>query len=179
MSAGSPRLHGVAAMFETPEALLRALRALRKNGYERLEVYTPWPLEEARELLPHRRSRVPLIMLVAGAAGCTGAVLLQMWAATDYPLNVAGRPLFSWPAFVPVTFELTVLTASLCGLLGFLGLARLPRLDHPMFAHRTFVRASQDAFFVCVRADDARFHAEATPRRLQELGGDAIEEVRA
>jgi hypothetical protein len=164
-------------MFDSAEALLYALRRLRDDGYERLEVYAPWPVEEAREMLPHRRSRVPLIMLIAGVFGCTGALLLQIWAATDYPLVVAGRPLFSWPAFVPVTFELTVLSASLCGLVGFLWLSRLPRLDHPMFAHSTFARASQDAFFVCVRADDAKFNPQTTARLLNELGAAEVEEV--
>lgn len=169
--------YGMAGLFEHVEELLAALRGLRAAGYERLEVYAPWPVEEARELVPHRRSRVPLIMLITGLGGLAGAFLLQVWAAADYPLVVGGRPLFSWPAFVPVTFELTVLTASLCGLAGFLFLARLPRLDHPMFQHSAFERASQDAFFLCVRANDPRYDAQQTRRALAAQGATAIEEV--
>jgi len=176
MSAASPP-HGAAGMFESAETLLDALRHLRAAGYERLEVYAPWPLEEAYELIPHRRSRVPLIMLVTGACGFAAAFLLQVWAASDYPLEVAGRPLFSWTAFVPVTFELTILTASLGGLAGFLFLSRLPRLDHPMFQHSAFVRASQDACFVCIQAGDKKYDATETPRLLTSLGAKAVEEV--
>lgn len=178
MSAVGSPAHGLAAMFGTPEALVSALRHLRDGGYSQLEAYAPWPLEEARALVSHGRSRIPLIMLAGGLCGFAGALVLQAWAASDYPLNVAGRPIFSWPAFVPVTFELTVLTASLLGLMGFLVIARLPRLDHPMFGHSAFGRASQDAFFICVRASDPKYDVRDTLALLLTLGAEMIEEVR-
>jgi hypothetical protein len=163
-------------MFASAEALVAALRRLRAAGYKRVEAYTPWPVEEAATLLTNKRSPVPLIMLLTGIAGAIGAFLLQVWATNDYPVNVGGRPIFSWPAFVPVTFELTVLTASFCGLAALLVVTRLPRLDHPMFAHREFERASQDAFFVRVLSDDPHFDPRATPALLRELGAESVEE---
>ncbi len=172
-----PSPHGLAGMFTSADDLLAALRRLRDEGYEGLEVYTPWPVEEARELIPHRRSRVPAIMLATGFCGMIGAFMLQVWGTSDYPIEVAGRPVFSWVPYVPVTFELTVLTASLCGLAGFLILSKLPRLDHPMFGHSEFERASQDAFFVCILTSDPKYHVQETPRLLRTLGATAIEEV--
>ena len=170
--------YGVAARFANAEALAGALRSLRTAGYTRLEAYAPRPLEEVEQLLPRHRSPVPGVMLAAGAAGAAGAFLLQVWASYDYPLNVAGRPLFSWPAFVPVTFELTVLSAAFAGLVALLVIAQLPRLDHPMFNVSTFARASQDAYFVCVRGDDPRFDGGAVRALLHDAGGVEIEEVK-
>ncbi|MGH8019609.1 MAG: DUF3341 domain-containing protein [Opitutaceae bacterium] len=171
------RLHGLVALFPSADALVAALRRLREEGYDQLEVYTPWPVEEAHELLPPRRSPVPLVMLAAGLLGAAGAFLLQIWAATDYPVQVAGRPLFSWPAFVPVTFELTILTAAFCGLAALLIHARLPRLDHPVFNYTEFARASQDAFIVCIQSSDANYNTLKTSDLLRTLGAKSIEEV--
>lgn len=171
------RTYGLVARFDSAEALTAALRRLRHEGYEQLEAFAPRPLEEAHALLPHRRSPVPAVMLVGGAAGAASALFLQAWASTDYPLNVASRPLFSWPAFVPVAFELTVLAAAFAGLLAFLVMSGLPRLDHPAFAHNAFPRASQDGFFVCVPTTDRRFHPQATRELLRTVGATEIEEV--
>lgn len=170
---------GLVAMFDSAEALVEALRRLRRDGYRELQAYAPWPLAEAAELVGGPRSKVPLVMLAAGICGALGAFGLQVWAATAYPVVVANRPLVSWPAFVPVTFELTVLTASIFGVGALLASTRLPRLDHPMFAHPDFDRASQDAFFVWVGATDPEFNDTRTATLLGELGGRAIAEVEA
>ncbi len=177
MSATAGRPYGIAARFEDAATLTAALRRLRDAGYVRLEAYAPRPLEEAHAILPPHRSPIPGIMLAGGALGLAAAFLLQVWAAFDYPIEVAGRPLFSWPAFVPVCFELTVLSASFCGIGAWLWLTGLPRLDHPLFARSDFVRASQDAYFVCVRGDDPRYDAAAIGRLLHAGQAAQIEEV--
>lgn len=175
----SERIHGLAARFADADALVAALRRLRGAGYARLEAFSPRPFEEAHALLPRRRSPIPGVMLAGGLLGCAGAFLLQVWAAFDYPVEVAGRPLFSWPAFVPVTFELTILSATFCGIGALLWVTGLPRLDHPMFDRSDFVRATQDAFFVCVRSDDPRFDSAATSALLRASGALDIGEVSA
>jgi hypothetical protein len=143
--------------FDRAEALVRTLRELREAGYERLEVYSPYPSEEIDKLLPGRPTPIGWIVLFAALAGGVGAYGLQWFAAHDYALNVGGRPLHSWPAFVPVTFELTVLSAAIVGVLTLLWLARLPRLDHALEGELAFVRATQDRFVLCVDAADRRF----------------------
>jgi hypothetical protein len=173
------QVYGVVALFRSADALVAALKRLREDGYEHIEAYAPWSVEEAHELLPPRHSPVPLVMLISGTCGAVGAFLLQVWASTDYPVQVAGRPLFSWPAFVPVTFELTILTAAFCGLAALLVQARLPRLDHPVFNHTQFARASQDAFIICIQTTDTHFHPERTTALLRALGAQSIEEVAA
>lgn len=169
--------HGLAAEFAEAETFLAALRHLRELGYTRIEAYLPYPLEGVDEALAHPRTPMATIMLVAGLAGGAGAYFMQWFAAHDYAYNVGGRPLHSWPSFVPVTFELTVLTAAIVGVLALLALARLPRLDHPMFGVRDFGRASQDRFFLCVRADDPRYETALTRAVLDGLGPEAVEEV--
>jgi hypothetical protein len=116
-------------------------------------------------------------MLVAGLVGGTGGYFLQWYATRDFPLNVGGRPVHSWPAFVPATFELTVLTASIVGVLALLWLAGLPRLHHPIFAATGIERATQDRFFLCVCADDPLFGARDLATLLTRAGAEFVEEV--
>lgn len=168
-------LHGWLAMYESPEGLKEALRRLSDGGLTRLRVYAPYSDEEIDELTPGGPSRIGWVLFASGLLGGAGAFGLQWYASYDYALNIAGRPLFSWPSYIPITFELTVLSASLCGLAALLWFCRLPRLDHPVFNDPRFVRASQDRFFLCVLADDALRDPDRT-RRL--LGPDAdIQEV--
>ncbi len=175
----SPRLHGIVGRFDEGEAFTAALRQLRGAGYQRLEGYAPRPMEDAHDLLTRERSPIPGLMLAGGAAGLVGSFLLQVWAAYDYPLEVAGRPLFSWPAFVPVSFELTLLSATLCGIGAWLWLTGLPRLDHPMFHRADFGQASQDAYFVCVRGDDPQFDFEAIGDVLRKAGAAQVRGVQS
>ncbi|HZP60268.1 MAG TPA: DUF3341 domain-containing protein [Opitutaceae bacterium] len=175
----SEEIHGLAAAFTGPEELLTALRRVRRAGYTRVEAYTPFPLEELEELLPGRPSPIPWIMFAAGVIGASGGYFMEWYAAHDYPINVGGRPLHSWPAFVPVTFELMVLTAALVGVMAFFCIARFPRLHHPMFSAAHFSRASQDRFFLCIRAGDPQFDPAATRAFLRDLQPATIEEVPA
>ena len=171
------RLYGVMGMYATAEAVKHVLTELKQAGYSRYEVYSPFPAEEINELLPGK-TRMGSVMLIAGICGCLGAYFLQWYATHDYALNVAGRPLHSWPAFVPVTFELTVLTSALVGVVALFVFARLPRLDYPTFNDPRFLRASQDRFFVCIRADEPKATLE-TARELLRPEAESIEEVYA
>lgn len=171
------RIYGIVARFATPKALLAALRGVRDADYRQIEVNTPFSVDGVEEFLPGRPAPIARVMLAAALAGAGGGYFLQWFAARDYPLNVGGRPLHSWPAFVPVTFELTVLAAAVAGVFALLWLIQLPRLDHPIFHASGIERATQDRFFLCVRADDPRFETTAVRRLLERLEAETIEEV--
>jgi len=176
MNAGS---YGIMAEYSSSEEFVAALRRLRAAGCTLLEAYAPFPIEGLADVAPGPPTPIARIMAVAAAVGSSGGYFLQWFAARDYPLNVGGRPLHSWPAFIPVTFELTVLTTALVGVAGFLWLTGLPRLDHPAFRDRRFVRASQDRFFIFFRSDDPLFHASAFRGELRATNPRSVEEVPA
>jgi hypothetical protein len=171
--------YGVMAEFSAPERLAAAVASARRMGYTRIETYLPYPVPGVAQLLPGRPSPVPLAMLLGGLLSGLGAFFLQVYAARDYPLDVGGRPLNSWPAFVPITFELTVLGAALTGVVTFFIVARFPRLEHPVFNDERFHRASQDRFFLCVRSDDPRLGSTSLEELRSEWGADSIAEVPA
>src|SRR5690349_1954619 len=127
-------LYGLLAEFDTPEAILRAAHRAHERGYRRMEAYTPFPIEGLSEAVGYHRRQVPLLVLVGGLIGCAGGYLLQLWAMKwSYPLNIGGRPLNSWPAFFPVTFEMTILCAAIAAVFGMLALNGLPEPYHPLF----------------------------------------------
>jgi hypothetical protein len=172
-------LHGVMAEFETPEQLLAASRAARDAGYKHVDAYTPFPIEGLAHSLGFRWTYVPLITLIGGICGALGGFGLQYWcSAISYPMNIAGRPLNSWPAFIPVTFELTVLGASIFSVVGMIALNRLPQPYHPVFNVERFVAASTDRFFLCIEARDPKFNLAETSRFLQGLHPTHVIEVR-
>jgi hypothetical protein len=171
-------LYGLLAEFETPEHLAKAAAAARDAGYRRMEAYTPFPVHGMTEALGFRPSRLASLVLLGGVVGALSAFALQYWvSAVAYPLNVGGRPLNSWPSFVPVTFEVTILVASLTAVLGMLALNGLPRPHHPLFGVERFQHASRDAFFLCIEAADPRFDPAATRRFLESLEPRGIHEV--
>ena len=169
--------YGVAARYREAEELVAAVRRVQAAGYARWETYTPFAVEELVELEPHRLSPVSIAMGCGGILTGSFAFGMLEWATHIYPLNVGGRPLDSWPSFVPITFELTVLGATLTGLVAWLILSGLPRLDHPMFLADGFERASQDRFFLCVKASDPRFEAAGVRALLAQSGAEAVAEV--
>jgi len=171
--------YGLLAAYASEEAYLAALRVVEQAGFRRVETFTPYDVEAEEAVLPRRPSPVGWIMLAAGLLGGGGAFFLQWYAARDYRLDVGGRPVDSWPAFVPVTFELTVLSAALTGVVALLYLAGLPRLDHPVFSDPRFRRASQDRFFVCLRADEPHYDERVARAALQRAHPESIEEVSA
>ena len=174
----TPTLYGLMAEFETPTELVEAAERARLAGYRRMDAYTPIPIEELSEALGLRRTRLPLLVLLGGIAGGLAGYGLQYWAsAIEYPLNVAGRPFNSWPQFVPITFETTVLGAALTCFFAMWALNRLPQPYHPVFNVPAFARASSDRFFLCIEAADPRFDRDATLRFLQELHPVGVSEV--
>ncbi len=143
-----------------------------------MDAYSPFPIEGLAEALGFRRTRIPLVVFLGGLVGCLGGFFLQYWvSAVDYPLNVGGRPLFSWPAFIPVTFELTILVAAFAAVLGMLGLNGLPMPYHPLFHVERFALASRDRFFLCIEADDPRFDRGETWKFLESLTPHGVFEV--
>ncbi len=172
------RVYGVVAEFEDPEALLAAARRASADGYRRLEAFSPVPVEGLAEAVGFARDRVAAITLAGGIVGGLGGFLMQYYANVyHYPLNVGGRPYNSWPSFIPITFELTVLGASLAAVFGMLALNGLPRLHHPLFGVPEFDLASRDRFFLLVRSADPRFDPVETARFLGTLGALTVREV--
>ncbi len=164
--------------FGTPEQLIQAAKKTREAGYRHVDAYAPFPVEGLSEALRLHRSWVPFITLLGGLTGGLGGFGLQYWAAAiTYPQNIGGRPLNSWPAFIPVTFELTILGASLSAVLGMLALNRLPQPHHPVFNVPRFTHASTDRFFICIQARDKKFHLADTARFLQGLDAHHVSEV--
>jgi hypothetical protein len=171
-------IYGLMAEFEKPEMLLAAAQRASAEGYQKINAYAPYPVHGLAEAVGHRRTRLPLVVLIGGIAGGVGGYLLQLWvSAVAYPINVGGRPLNSWPAFIPVTFELTVLCAALAAVLGMLALNGLPEPYHPVFNVPGFELASRNRFFLCVRSDDPRFDVGETRRFLEALGPSRVSEV--
>lgn len=176
----SARLHGLLAEFAEAEHLLAAVRRVREAGYYAscIEAYSPYPVEGLDKALGARHHWVPFWMLV-GALGGGGFTYWLEWysAAVNYPINVGGRPTFSWPAFIPPAVEMTILWAVLLGVLAVLYGARLPRVRHPLFASHEFERATSDRFFLLVRGDDPRFDPQATQAFLGTLSPLSVVEI--
>jgi len=160
------------AEFASADALLEATRKARAAGYTEVEAYSPFPIEGLADATGMERNWVPPIVLGGGVVGCVGGYFMQWYSAVvSYPINSGGRPPHSWPEFIPVTFELTVLVAALAGVAGMLLLNGLPRLSHPMFNVREFDLASRNRFFICLRSDDLQFEsARNFVRQLEPLG---------
>jgi hypothetical protein len=164
-------LYGLMAEFEDPNSLVIAARRAHEEGYRCLDAYSPFPIEELHEALGAHHTRLPLIVLIGGLTGGIAGYALQYWASViAYPLNVGGKPLHSWPAFIPVTFETTILGAALAAVLGMLALNGLPMPYHPVFNVPRFALASRNRFFLVVQSEDARFDPEATRQFLESLG---------
>ena len=174
----APTLYGLMAEFDNPSALVAAAERARLAGYRRMDAYSPIPIEELSEALGLRRTKLPLLVLLGGIGGCLGGFGLQYWAsALQYPMNVGGRPFNSWPQFIPVTFETTVLGAALTCFVGMWALNKLPQPYHPVFNVPAFARASTDRFFLVIETADPRFDRDTTWRFLEDLRPVGVSEV--
>jgi hypothetical protein len=179
MSEHRIQLYGVMGEFESPEAILHAARKTREAGYRHITAYTPIPVEGLAQIIGFRWTAVPLITLLGGLTGGLSGFAMEYWmSAISYPLNVGGRPLNSWPAFIPVTFELTILGASLSAVIGMLALNRLPQPYHPVFNVERFARASTDRFFLCIESRDPKFHLAESAKFLQSVSAQHVSEVK-
>lgn len=173
-----PPIYGLLAEFADANTLLAATRRAYEEGYRHMDAYSPFPVEELAEALGFHRTRLPMLVLLGGILGGAGGYLMQYYSAVEsYALNVGGRPFHSWPSFIPVTFELTVLCAAFFAVLGMLALNGLPMPYHPVFNVERFALASRDRFFLCIEATDPRFEREGTRAFLQGLSARAVTEV--
>jgi len=172
-------VYGMMAEFEEPEQLLKAAHTAYAAGYRNMDAYTPMPIDGLAEAVGFRRNWVSLIVLIGGLCGCAGGFTLLWWiAAVAYPHNVGGRPFVSWPMYIPITFECTVLLAALSSVVGMLALNKLPMPYHPVFNVESFAkRASIDRFFLCIEASDPKFDLAGTRAFLEELNPEEVAEV--
>jgi hypothetical protein len=171
-------IYGLMAEFETPTSLVAAARAARERGYRKLDAYTPFPIEELSDALHLHKNKLPLIVLLGGLIGGGLGYLLQYYVTVWYfPINIAGRPLHSWPAYIIITFEMTILFAALSCVLGLLGLCGLPMPYHPTFNVPRFALASRNRFFLCIEATDPLFDHDGTSTFLESLAPKEVSEV--
>ncbi|HXC52124.1 MAG TPA: DUF3341 domain-containing protein [Candidatus Limnocylindrales bacterium] len=178
MHAPTHTIHGVMAEFVTPDEFVAALRKIRAAGYTKFDGYSPFPIHEASQAAGLPQNPVALMVLIGGILGGLGGFALATWVSmVGYPVNIGGRPLFSWPAFIPPVFETTVLLASLTAVFGMLAINGLPLLYHPVWNVPAFARASQDRFFVCIEAIDPKFDASSVKTFLAGLGSASVSEV--
>jgi hypothetical protein len=176
--AGGEGNYGLMAEFDSPSAIVAAARRTHGAGYRRINAYSPFPIEELSEAIGFHRDYVALCTLICGVLGAVGGFMLQYWtAAFAYPINVGGRPLLSIPAFIPVTFECTVLAAAFGAFIGNLLMNQLPQPYHPTFNVPSFLRASQDRFFLCVKSDDPMYNETRTRAFLEGLGAIEVSNV--
>jgi hypothetical protein len=173
-----PTFYGLMAEFENPTELVAAANAARLEGYRRMDAYSPIPIEELHEALGFHHTKLPLLVLIGGILGGLAGYGLQYWSsALEYPMNVGGRPFHSWPQFIPVTFEMTILGAALTAVFGMIVLNGLPMPYHPVFNAPRFALASRNRFFLCIEARDPKFDREGTLQFLDGLNPRGVSEV--
>lgn len=171
-------LYGLMAEFESPDDLMVAANRAREAGYKKMDAYSPFPIEGLAEALGFHPSRLPLIVLIGGLAGVALGYGLQYFISViDYPILVGGKPYHSWPAFIPVTYELMILMASFAAVVGMFALNGLPMPYHPVFNVERFNLASTDRFFLCIEAADPKFDHEGTRKFLDQFQPSSVSEV--
>jgi hypothetical protein len=179
-TAGIPGLHGVMAEYRTAQELLEAAKRVHAAGYRAVDAFTPFPIEELSEVVcDHHKSKVPLICFAGGAAGALGGWALATWTSVvAYPMNIGGKPYYSWPAWIPIFFECMVLVASFSAGLGMLALNGLPQPYHPVFNVERFrAKASRDGFFLVIESTDPKFDRAESARFLEASGAAGVWEV--
>jgi len=171
-------IYGLMAEFENSEDLLGAAQGAREAGYRRLDAFSPFPVEGLADAVGFHSTRVPLICLIGGLIGCVGGFYLQYWPnVIGYPLNIGGKPYNSWPNFIPITFEMTILCAGLATVLGMLALNGLPTPYHPVFNAPRFEMATRNKFFLCIQARDSKFDLQKTKEFLASLKAKEVSEI--
>ena len=174
----APPMYGVIAEFENPSDLVAAARRVYSLGYRRINGYSPYPIEELSEAIGFTHTSLPLIVFIGGLVGGIGGFLMQYYIEViDYPINVGGKPYNSWPAFIPITFEMTVLVAAFSAVLGMLVLNKLPQPYHPVFNLPNFAMATRDRFFLAIEANDPKFHHAEVVDLLKSLNALEVNDV--
>ena len=174
----APPLYGVMAEFESPSDLVAAAHRVYSLGYRRINGYSPYPIEELSEAIGFTKTSLPLIVFIGGIVGGLSGFFMQYWmAAIDYPINVGGKPTNSWPAWIPITFEMTVLFAAFSAVLGMLILNKLPQPYHPVFNLPNFALATRDRFFLAIEANDPKLNHAEVIELLKSLNAVAVNDV--
>ena len=171
-------IYGVMAEFDNPTALVHAARRVYERGYKKVEAYSPFPIEELSEALHQPKNKLPMVVLMGGVLGGLAGYLMQYYVTViHFPINIGGRPLHSWPAYIIITFELTVLFASFAAFLGLLALCGLPMPYHPVFNVPRFDQASRDKFFLVILARDPKFDLDKAWDFLETLNAREVTDV--
>ncbi len=174
----SPSLYGVMAEFDNPSDLVAAARRTYEAGYRRINGYSPYPIEELWEAIGFHRTGLPVIVLIGGIIGALGGFFMQYYLSVfDYPLNVGGKPFNSWPAFIPITFECTILGAAFAAVFGMLALNKLPQPYHPVFNAPNFALATRDHFFLVIEANDPRYNHDEVLNFMKSLEPKEVTDV--
>ncbi|HEX7556285.1 MAG TPA: DUF3341 domain-containing protein [Leptolinea sp.] len=181
MDKKPPKLYGLLAKFDNPENLVAAAKRVVQAGYQHFDAYAPYPVEELPQAMNLKPSPLPYVILAGGILGGIGGFFMQTYATVvDLPLNIGGRPLFSWPGYIPITFELIILIGALAGVLGLFAITRFPQPYHPLFNSEDFVEhGSTDSFYLDIEASDPSFDLERTRQFMQELGAVQVNEIEA
>lgn len=170
---------GLLAEFNSSSLLFEACKKIRDEGFKKWDAFSPFPIHGLDRAMGLKSSRIPWVVLILALSGAGGGMLLQWWiSAIDYPLIISGKPLFSWPAFVPVMFELGILGGALGCLFGLLGFCQLPKYNHPLFESTRFEKVTDDKFFIFIDGKDAKFEAEKIKELLNRLGSTSVEEIK-
>jgi Alternative complex III, ActD subunit len=177
-AAPAPQIYGVIGQFDRPSALVSAARQAYAAGYRQINGYSPFPIEELTEAIGFKRTILPLIVLIGGIIGGLGGFFMQYYLEViEYPINVGGKPFNSWPAFIPITFECTVLVAAFSAVLGMLALNKLPQPYHPVFNAPNFALATRDSFFLVIEAKDPKFDHDEVVRFMKSLEAMEVADV--
>jgi len=170
--------YGLAVAFETVDALLTACERVRDAGFRQWDAYAPFPVHGLNDAMGIRHTRLPLVVLGGGLTGAGLGLLMQWWMnAHDYRFIISGKPFFSLPAFIPITFELTILLGAMGAFIGMIAFNGLPRFHHPIFSSRLYKRVTADRFLICIEASDPKFEDSRTLALLESLGGSSVERV--
>jgi hypothetical protein len=177
-SVNNDSIYGMLAEFDSPVELTEAAEKAYAAGFRHMDAYSPFPIEEVSEAIGFHRSRLPMIVLACGLLGMLGGFALQYWvSALEYPLNIGGRPMASWPAFIVPAYECTILAASLSAVVGMFALNGLPQPYHPLFNIMDFENVTRDKFYLCIESNDEQYDAANTRKFMEELHPNNVWEV--
>ncbi len=171
-------LYGIIAEFKNPKELIDVAKTMSKSGFSKFDTFSPFPIHGMDKAMKLKKSKLGWIVLGHAFIGFFGALaMMYFMAVMDYPMNISGKPFFNAPAWVPITFELTVLLSSFGAVFGMFFLNGLPKLNNPLFNVERFKKATDDGFFACIEAEDDMFDADKVKNLFEEAGATHIEEV--